>query len=157
EHERRPDAANGERREERNRRPEFSVAREEIAGAAKPGEKRGGGREIERRGRARQVRAMGDVSGVSGVRESAVAVQVGAAVKLVRQVQVERPKQPGNGTQRESQQKADEIDRRPRHGESSSHSYCTQAPSAAGGGAAGGALSASSKRSTRCGVSTMVP
>jgi hypothetical protein len=32
---------------------------------------------------------------------------------------VEGSKQPGNGTQREPQQKADEIYRRPRHGVSS--------------------------------------
>src|SRR4029078_2260369 len=68
EHELRANAATRERREERNRRPQGTVAGEEVAGAAEPGEKRRGGREIEGRGRAGQVPAMSDVSRVAGVR-----------------------------------------------------------------------------------------
>src|ERR1044071_913396 len=101
--------AGGDRRAERDKAPEHREARQEIAGAAEPGEERGDGADIDMRDLARMARAVpARVADVAVVRPADVEMEM-------RDVDVERAEE-REEAENESQREADEIEIRPSHG-----------------------------------------
>src|ERR1041385_7908098 len=151
----------GENRDaEREQRPDVSVAVEQIAGAAEPGEEDGDGREVEP-GRIAVSMAMTDSVSMAEVK-SVMQIEVQVRQMNVRHVQASG--QERNQAEEEAGQEADEIEVRPGHKvlrtgsgagdrrpemRSAFFPFCT--------GAGAGGFRTSIRRSARPGFSRMVP